>query len=78
MKKFALIALVLSGCGYEHSTVENKSSGDFKVRRKGAVTPVNITVVEIDGCEYLCLPGSNYTMSLTHKGNCKGCQARKK
>lgn len=82
MKKllFLLISASLFSCGSEEPTQEptEKTSDDsYMSFEYGGVDVYHIQ--EIDGCEYILVNGrENSEPALTHKGNCKYCEERKK
>lgn len=73
-----LIGLTISSC-VQHQNVNN----DVKSINSLGKFPYNsnideLTVVEIDGCEYIvCNAFGNKDIAITHKGNCKFCAENK-
>lgn len=72
MKKLFILAVLLAGCSDPVTKYAKPidSSPDFKG-------------IEIDGCEYIAYENGNpdqkhYTLTITHKGNCKFCTERNK
>jgi hypothetical protein len=37
-----------------------------------------LTIIELDNCEYIAFQLGNHNGAVTHKGNCKYCLARNK
>ena len=75
------IALAIVSCddaSYRETQVqENQETGEITYVARG----ITFHVVEIDGCEYLvgrCSGGNSGTGYMSHKGNCKYCEERRR
>lgn len=82
MKKIILLSFILTltclSCGksYEEQVKENQaiaSSGDIPT---SDVLLTDVSIVVIDGCEYIQYRTHNNYFEATHKGNCKYCAER--
>ena len=76
-----LIAFAIVSCddaSYRETQIkENQETGEVTYVTRG----VTLHVVEIDGCEYLIGRGGNGYEGygyLSHKGNCKYCEERRR
>lgn len=73
-----VLALVLSGCGNTEVITQEEYNRrqQYELRLNLAPTVAGLKIVEFDGCEYLQMRSHNRDI-MTHKGNCKYCEARK-
>jgi hypothetical protein len=79
MKK-VIICLLLSTIIF--CSCESDFAVEDRERRKlfetsETVNGYHVAIIEIDSCQYL-ISGVGYSQMMTHKGNCKFCEERKK
>lgn len=63
-----LVLAIIIGCS--HNVQEATAINEPKLN--------NLKIIELDGCEYYVIENAvaewnNYSIALTHKGNCKQC-----
>lgn len=73
-KYLLLLSLFCIGCECDSNKLP--APPEYKLEYKN----MTLRVIEIDKCEYISNSGSFYSNSafLTHKGNCKYCEQRRK
>jgi hypothetical protein len=68
-----LVLTILMQFGCSHNVQEATTINEPKLN--------NLKIIELDGCEYYVIENvypewDNYSISLTHKGNCKQCKPK--